>query len=287
MKGKTCLITGATSGIGRVVAQELARLGATVAVVGRNPKKAAATVQYIRRQTGNSSVDFLLADLSSQREVRQLAEEYKDRYHRLDVLVNNAGAIMLARRQSVDGIEMTFAVNHLGHFLLTNLLLDVLKSSRPSRVINVSSDSHEGAELDFQDLQCQQKYGGLRAYGRSKLANMLFTYELARRLEGTGVTANTLHPGVVATNLLANNGLAGRVLNLFVRVIGRSADKGARTITYLATSTDVADVTGGYFVNETPVPSSQGSYDEDAALRLWRASEELTGLEAGGGARPE
>ena len=279
MNGKTCLITGATSGIGKAAAMQLGQLGATLVLVARNPQKAAATVEQVRQQTGNQEVDFLLADLSSQQEVRQLAEDFKARYERLDVLINNAGAVMISRQHSVDGIEMTFALNHLSYFLLTNLLMDILKSSSPSRVVNVSSDSHRDAVLDLQDLQYQGRYRGFQAYGRSKLANLLFTYELSRRLAGTGVTANCLHPGLVATNLMADNGVTGRVMNVFFRVFGRSSDRGAQTVTYLASSPRVEDVTGQYYVDEESAPSSQASHDEEAARMLWQISEELTGLE--------
>ena len=288
MKDKICLITGATSGIGKAAAVQLAELGATVVLVGRNSEKTSAVVEDVKEQTGNQEVYFLIADLSSQQAIRQLADDFKAHHQRLDVLVNNAGALMLSRQESIDGIEMTLALNHLSYFLLTNLLLDVLKSSSPSRIVNVASDSHQNAHLDFEDLQIQQKYRGYKAYGRSKLANMLFTYELARRLEGTGVTANGLHPGLVATSFLAtNNGLRGRVFNFFVRRAGRSAENGARTITYLATSSDVEGVTGGYFMDEgVVVDSSQASYDKDASLRLWQVSEELTGLATDGGEDP-
>ena len=278
MKGKICLITGATSGIGKAAAIQLAHLGANLVLVGRNPGRTTATVEQVRQRTGNPDVDYLVADLSSQQEIRQLAEAFKDRYHRLNVLVNNAGALMLSRQESIDGIEMTLALNHLSYFLLTNLLLDVLKSSTPSRVVNVSSDSHQEAKIDFEDLQLQRKYGGYRAYGRSKLANLLFTYELGRRLEGTGVTVNGLHPGLTATNFLANNGLRGRVFNVFLRLVGASARKGAQTITYLASSSDLEGITGKYFVDEGLVPSSSASNNSDDALRLWQMSEELTGL---------
>ncbi len=282
MEGKTCLVTGATSGIGKEAARELARRGATVVVAGRNPEKCAATVQDIRRQTNNPSVDFLLADLSSQKQVRQFAEEFRSRYQRLDVLVNNAGAIVLSRRQSVDGIEMTFALNHLSYFLLTSLLLDFLISSNPSRVVNVASSAHQGASIDFEDLQLRRGYRGMRAYGRSKLANVLFTAELARRLEGTGVTANAVHPGLVATNFLSNNGPAGRLMNLGLRVVGKRVAAGAETVIYLASSPDVAGVTGKYFVEKKAVASSPASQDSVAAARLWRVSAELTGLGAEG-----
>ena len=279
MKDKTCLITGATNGIGKAAAVQLAELGTTLVLVGRNPDKTGATVQQIKDQTGNQEIHSLVADLSSLQAIRGLADDFKAQYQRLDVLVNNAGALMLSRQETIDGIEMTFALNHLSYFLLTNLLLDLLKSSSPSRIVNVSSDSHHNALLDFEDLQIQKGYRGYKAYGRSKLANLLFTYEMARRLDGTGVTVNGLHPGLVATGFLAtNNGLRGRVYNFFVRRVGRSVEKGARTITYLATSSDVESVTGGYFMDEGIVDSSPASYDKDDSLRLWQVSEELSGL---------
>ena len=278
MKGKICLITGATSGIGKAAALQIAQLGATVVMVGRNPQRTAAAIQEIRQQSSNDQVESMLADLSSQEEIRRLAENFKTRYQRLDVLVNNAGALMLSRQRTVDGLEMTFALNHLNYFLLTNQLLDTLKSSGPARIINVASDSHQGAVLDFEDLQLERNYGGYKAYGRSKLANLLFTYELARRLEGSSVTVNALHPGLVATKFMANNGLRGRVYNLFVRLVGRSTARGAHPITYLASSSDVEGVSGKYFVEDGLVQSSPASYDREAALQLWQASEELTGL---------
>ncbi len=287
MKDKVCLITGATAGIGRAAAAGLAELGATVVLVGRDLEKTTAAVEQIRAQTGNEEVSFLLADLSSQQAVRQLAEDFKARFQRLDVLVNNAGSLMLSRQESVDGVEMTLALNHLSYFLLTNLLLDALKSSAPSRIVNVASDAHQNAHLDFDDLQSQKGYGGYKAYGRSKLANLLFTYELARRLEGTGVTANSLHPGLVATSFMAtNNGLRGRVYNFFLKRIGRSVEDGARTIVYLAASSDVEGVSGGYFMDEGLVDSSQDTYDKDGSKRLWEESEALTGLEANGNEGP-
>ena len=287
MKGKICLITGATSGIGKAAAVQLAEQGATLVLVGRNPEKTAATVKQIQEQTDNQEIHSFIADLSSQQAIRQLSDDFKARHQRLDVLVNNAGALMLSRQESVDGIEMTFALNHLSYFLLTNLLLDVLESSSPSRIVNVSSDSHQGSHLDFEDLQIQNMYRGYKAYGRSKLSNLLFTYELSRRLEGTGVTVNALHPGLVATGFMAtNNGLRGWVYNFFVRRVGRSVEKGAQTITYLATSSDVEGVSGGYFIDAGIVDSSPASYDKDASLQLWQVSEELTGLATDGGEEP-
>ena len=210
MRGKVCLITGATSGIGKAAALELARRGATLALVGRNQWRCERTVREITEKTGNTSVEYFLADLAYQDHVRNLAQEFQSRHQKLDVLLNNAGAIVLTRQRTADGIELTFALNHLGYFLLTCLLLDTLKASAPARIVNVSSDAHQRAILELDDLQCQREYRGFWAYARSKLANLLFTYELDRRLGGTGVTVNTLHPGLVATNFLSNNGLIGK-----------------------------------------------------------------------------
>jgi NAD(P)-dependent dehydrogenase (short-subunit alcohol dehydrogenase family) len=279
MAGKICMVTGATSGIGRETALGLARQGATVVAVGRNLERSAAAVDRIERQTGNPSVEYMLADLSSQEEVRGLAAEFQRRHSRLDVLVNNAGAIMLGRRESADGIEMTWALNHLSYFLLTGLLWDVLVSSAPARIVNVSSSSHQRAGINFNDLQGQWRYRGFRAYAQSKLGNLLFTYELARRLEGSGVTANALHPGLVATNFLTNNGALGRLLCFLLGLKGISPAEGALTSLYLASSTEVEGVSGRYFVEQREVGSSPASYDRAAAGWLWQVSAELTGVE--------
>jgi NAD(P)-dependent dehydrogenase (short-subunit alcohol dehydrogenase family) len=278
MRDKVCLVTGATSGIGLVAARELARQGARVVIVGRHQARCDATVQQIQSQTGSRQVEVLLADLSSQRQVRELARQFRERHPRLDVLVNNAGGIWLQRELTVDGLEMTFAVNHLAYFLLTQLLLDTLKASAPARIVNVSSDAHRKATMDFEDLQGERRYSGWRAYCQSKLANLLFTYELARHLGGTGVTANALHPGWVATGFAANNGWRGRVWQRVARWFALSSEKGARTIVYLATSPDVADISGRYFVRERAVPSSAASYDEASARRLWQVSLEMTNV---------
>ncbi len=277
MNGKVCLVTGATSGIGAVTARELARRGATVALAGRNEARCAAAVEQIRRQTGNPSVESLLADLSSPQQVRELARRFRERHSRLDVLVNNAGAIWMKRRETADGLEMTFAVNHLAYFLLTLSLIDLLKASAPARVVNVSSGAHRGAKLDFDDLMMKKSYHGWTAYSRSKLANLLFTYELARRLEGTGVTANAMHPGWVATGFGRDNGLLGAAWLLLTRLFAIGPEKGARTVVYLATSPDVAGVCGGYFVHERAVPSAPDSLDLASAKRLWQLSLDLTG----------
>ena len=281
MNGKTCLVTGGSDGIGLASALELARLGAEVVIVGRNAAKTEAALARIVRETGNPSVGYLLADLSSLAEVRRLAAEVRERLPRVDVLVNNAGAIFLSSRPSADGIEMTFALNHLGYFLLTGLLLDLLMASAPARIVNVSSSSHYGVtELALEDLPRPERGGGYRAYGRSKLCNILFTYELARRLEGSGVTVNALHPGLVRTSIARNNGILGRIANLFIGIRGVSVARGAETPVYLASSPAVEGVTGRFFVDCRDVPSSPLSYDAGLAARLWELSERLTG-EAG------
>lgn len=304
MAGKTCLVTGATAGIGEVTARELARRGATVAIVGRNQERCETTVAAIRRETGNAAVEFIKADLSSQTEVRHLATEFRARNSRVDVLVNNAGALFELRRESVDGIEMTLALNHLGYFLLTILLLDKLKASAPARIVNVSSDAHQMVKgFNFDDPQARARRG-FRAYGQSKvasllfsmlaprahpallqyaqskLANLLFTYELARRLKGTGVTANALHPGFVASSFTARNGVFGWFMRRWAALFAVSVEEGAKTPIYLATSPNVEGVSGQYFVKQKPVPSSPASRDDAAARRLWRLSEELCGISA-------
>ncbi|HEV3162544.1 MAG TPA: SDR family oxidoreductase [Isosphaeraceae bacterium] len=278
MAGKVCLVTGATSGIGQVTARELARLGASVVVVGRSLQKCEATVSQIRQQTGHPRVDFLVADLSSQAEVRRLASEFLRKNTRLDVLVNNAGGMFMNQQESVDGIELTLALNHLAYFLLTNLLLERLKASAPARIVNVSSEAHRGVTLDFDNLQAQGRYGGFRVYSQSKLANLLFTFELARRLEGTGVTVNALHPGFVATNIFAGNGLLGWSVRRIASLIAMSPEQGAKTSIYLAASPEVEGVTGQYFAKQKRVAPSPASLDEAAARRLWEVSEQLTGL---------
>lgn len=278
MGGRVCLVTGGTSGIGKVTARALAQQGATVVVVGRDPHKSSATVAEIKRQSGNGAVEYMLADLSSQVQVRRLAEQFKNRHPHLHVLVNNAGAIYLSRRESVEGIELTWALNHLNYFLLTNLLLETLIASAPSRIINVSSAQHQAATINFDDLQKRRGYFGLSAYGQSKLANILFTYELARRLVGTAVTVNAVHPGLVATNLATNNGVLTRLARPLLNLASVSAEEGAQTVIHLATSPEVEGITGKYFVRKEAVPSSRESYDEAVARRLWEASEEQVGI---------
>lgn len=279
MQGKICLVTGATSGLGEVTARELARQGATVVLVARNRAKAESTAEEIRSETGNESVQLYLADLSSQDSIRRLAEEFRSNHERLDVLVNNAGGFFVEYGETEDGIERTFALNHLNYYLLTNLLLDRLKAAAPARIVNVASGAHKGTEMDLEDPNLKGKYSGWRAYGQSKLANVVFTYELARRLEGTGVTVNALHPGAVATNIGSNNKAwyARPALALF-RLFAITPEKGARTSVYLAASPKIEGVSGKYFANESQVESSAASKDEAVAGKLWSLSESLTGM---------
>jgi NAD(P)-dependent dehydrogenase (short-subunit alcohol dehydrogenase family) len=279
MTGKVCLITGGTSGIGWVTASRLAQFGASVILVGRNRRRGRLAVSRLRDEHGIRTVEFIQTDLSSLQEVRDLVEEFHNRYDRLDILVNNAGTTLLTRRMSPDGYEMTLAVNHLSHFLLTNLLLDTLKSSAPSRVIHVSSGSHRRAGIQFDDLQSAKRYWIMDAYGQSKLANVLFAYELARRVEGTGITSNAVHPGFVSTNMGRDNGwFIHKLIRLAMRFSGISPEEGAQTILYLATSPEVECVSGKYFYEMKPLKSSAHSYDLDTARRLWQVSEQLVGL---------
>jgi NAD(P)-dependent dehydrogenase (short-subunit alcohol dehydrogenase family) len=284
MKGgmgeKICLITGATSGIGKATAMGLANMGASVVMVGRDRGRGEAAMAEIKDKSANASVDLMLADLSSQEQIRRLADEFKEAYPRLDVLINNAGVIRSKRITTADGMETTFAVNHLAYFLLTNLLLDVLKAGAPSRIVNVSSGDHSNGTIDFDDLQGEKGYKGAKAYSQSKLANVLFTYELARRLEGTGVTANCLHPGVVGTNLGSGvSGVFGFMVRAFTPLM-KSPEKGAETSIYLATSQEVEGLSGRYFVKKDEASSSDASHDERLARRLWEVSAELTNLPA-------
>jgi retinol dehydrogenase 12 len=279
MRGRICLITGATSGIGLVTARELVARGATVAMVGRNETKTRAAVEAIRQQTGNAEVDYLLADLSSQAAVRGVADAFQRRYGALHVLVNNAGAVFMRRQQTADGLELTFALNHLAPFLLTNLLLDTLRANTPARVVTVGSMAHRGAHIPFDDLQqTKGRYSAFGVYGQTKLANIMFTYALARRLEGSGITANTLHPGFVGSNFARNNGPVMNAAMSLARPFAINVEKGAATSIYLASSPEVASVSGQYFYKCKPSRSSQASYDVAAQERLWQVSEQLTGL---------
>jgi NAD(P)-dependent dehydrogenase (short-subunit alcohol dehydrogenase family) len=278
LRGKVCLVTGANRGIGRATAAGLARLGADVLLVARDRAAGEAAAADIGREAGNDAVELLLADLSSQRSIRELARAVLERRPRLDVLVNNAAVATRERTTTVDGIETQFAVNHLAYFLLTNLLVNRLRASAPARVVNVSSDAHHGHRLDFDDLELRRGYGGMEQYSRTKLANLLFTYELARRLRGTGVTANALHPGVIATRLLLDSLPLPGVSTPVMSALGGTPEQGADTVIWLASSPEVEGVTGKYFIRRREARSSSASYDQTAARRLWLESERLTGL---------
>jgi retinol dehydrogenase-14 len=281
MSGKTVLITGGTGGIGRATAEALAARGAEVGIVGRHETRTRDAAAEIARDTGNSAVHAFPADMSSQAEVRRLADSVLDAFPRLDVLVNNVGAFWGTRQVTADGLERTFAVNHLAPFLLTNLLLDRLKQSAPSRIVTVSSGAESMGRLAFDDLQATRKYDSHAAYNQSKLANVVFTYELARRLDGTNVTANTLRPGVVRTSFSA--GELSRPWKAMLTVMWpfmKSPARGALTPVYLASSPEVEGVTGTFFAGTKPVRSNKISYDRGTQERLWRVSSELVGLTA-------
>ncbi len=279
MAGRICIVTGANSGIGKATAAGLAEMGATVVLVCRNREKGEAALSEMKEKSGNKSLDLMLGDMSSMRSVRQLASEFRRKYDRLHVLVDNAGLFMLRRKTTGDGLETTFEVDYLSHFLLTGLLIDLLKAGAPSRLVEVSSIAHYNGHVDFDDLQGEKGYGfGWKAYSQAKLAQVLFTYELARRLKGTGVTANCLHPGTVATNIWSRPlGRAGFITKL-MRLFMTGPEGGAETSIYLASSADVGGVTGKYFTKKREEESSKESCDEQVARRLWQVSEELTGL---------
>jgi retinol dehydrogenase-14 len=280
MAGKTVLVTGGTGGIGRATALGLAALGAHLAITGRDCGRTEGAAREIRA-AGGGRVDVFVADLSSQAEVRRLADEVLRHLPRIDVLVNNVGGYWHTRHVTTDGLERTFALNHLAPFLLTNLLVDRLKESAPARVVTVASNAQALGRIDFADLQGAQAYSGTRAYNQSKLANVLFTYELARRLPATAVTANALHPGVVSTSFGAEDpGGVQRLLVPFMRPFMKSPAQGAATSRHLASAPELARVTGRYFADSKLRRSSARSYDEADAARLWQVSAELVGLTA-------
>lgn len=298
MQGKRCLITGGTGGIGAAAARELALRGAKVTIVGRNATKAEQVIAAIKGERADAEVEFLRADLSLQNEVRRLAEEVRGRYARVDVLINNAGAMYALRRESQGGMEMTLALNHIGPFLLTTLLLETLKRSGPARIINVSSEAHRDVNgFDFDDPEAREgkrarrygtselkslgysvlvpwKHPGFEQYAMTKLANLLFTRELARRVAGSGVTVNALHPGFVQSDFMAGNGSLGWFLRLWSNLFGISAEEGAKTVVYMASSSEVEGVSGQYFVRQKERESSKAAQDDGAARRLWEMSEE-------------
>ena len=277
MGGRVILVTGGTSGIGKAAATALAAMGARVVVTGRDEERGEGAVEEIRHDTGGE-VSLMLADLAVQADVRRLAEEFQERHDRLDVLVNNAGVVQSERTETPDAIETTLAVNHLAPFLLTNLLLDLLKRSAPSRIITVASDAERWGRMDLDDLQSRGKYRGMQVYGMTKLANIMFTFELAERLRGTGVTANCVHPGAVNTNFAMNNRGIMTLLFRAFKPFMRSPEQGADTVIYLASSPDVEGMTGKYLSDRRLTTASDMAYDEDLREKLWENSEELTGL---------
>lgn len=277
LTGKICLITGPTQGIGRAAALAIAKLGPTMVLVVRDEQRGRELADEIRAG-GNPNVELLVADLSSQAEVRRVAAEFLARHDQLHLLINNAGALFMDRKESVDGLEMTFALNHLGYFLLTHLLLDVLKKSAPARIVHVASRAHVRGTISFDDLQSKRSYRGWPAYSQSKLANILFSAELSRRLAGSGVTSNCLHPGVVSTGFGRNNrGLMGFLVKLY-SPFSRTPEQGAQTTIFLATSPAVEGITGQYFADCKAIEPSLEARDVKVAQRLWLISAQLTGL---------
>ena len=281
MAGRSVLVTGGTGGIGKATAIGLAALGARVGITGRDQARTEAAAAAIRAAPGSPAVDAFAADMSAQAGVRRLAAQVLDTYPRLDVLVNNAGGFWAHRHVTADGLEHTFALNHLAPFLLTSLLLDRLTASAPARIVTVSSAAHARGRIDFADLQGERNYSGQRAYSQSKLANVMFTYELARRLAGTGVTATVLHPGVVRTSFGTEDQAAYLAVMIRVaRLVMKTPAQGAGTSIYLASSPEVEGITGRYYANRKPKTSSKASYDTTAAVRLWQASADLADMTA-------
>lgn len=276
MKGKVCMVTGANSGIGKIVSTELARMGAHVVMACRNPKSGEQARSEIVKNSGNMNVGLLLADFRSMKSVRDMVYEFKANHKRLDVLLNNVAIIPTKRRVTPDGLEEQFEVNYLSHFLLTHLLLGTLKASAPSRIINTSSGIHVRGRIDFEDLQSEIKYNAHRVYGSTKLMDLLFTYELARRLRGTKVTVNAYTPGFSKTRLDREY---SSLMRGMVSLMAKKPEKGAQTAIYLATSPEVETVSEKYFQNKKTIESSQLSYNKEVGSRLWRISEKMTGLE--------
>jgi NAD(P)-dependent dehydrogenase (short-subunit alcohol dehydrogenase family) len=278
LEGKRCLITGATNGIGRVTAVELAGMGAELFLTYRDKARADQTIAEIRQKTGNNKLHLLKADLGSQAQVRAAAAEFLATGKPLHVLINNAGLGKTNRTITADGIETVFAVNHLAYFLLTMLLLDRIKWSAPARIVNVASEAHRFGTINFDDLGGEQRYRVFGAYSQSKLANILFTYELARRLSGSGVTVNCLHPGAIASGLWTNNGLLAQLIMKAAKPFLKTTEQGARTMIYLASSDEVEGVTGKYYVDCREKISNRESYDLDVARRLWEVSAQMSGI---------
>ncbi len=278
MNGKLAVVTGANGGIGYEVALGLAKAGMKLVCVTRSQERGEAAVTKLKSESGNDQIELMLCDLESQASIRQFSEEFHRRFKKLDVLVNNAGVINATRHSSPEGYEGTFALNHLGYFLLTGLLLDLLKAGAPSRVVNVASEASRMGRVDFDDLMGERKYSSWRAYGQSKLANIMFTYDLAQRLEGSGVTVNAIHPGGVATGFGSSfSGILGAAMKL-ARPFMRTPRKGAETAVYLATAKDLEGISGKYWSDLKPIRSIRSSYDAGIRQRLWQTSEKLTGF---------
>ena len=275
MNGKVCLVTGATDGIGKVSARVLAELGAKVIIVGRNPEKSAIVLDELKSKSGNENIDLLMADLAVMQEVRDLAEQVISRYDRLDVLLNNVGGYFTKHKITSDGLEMTFALNHMSYFLLTNKLMELLKYSAPARIVNVSSDAHYGVDMEFENLNGEQEYKAWKAYQKSKLANVLFTYELLKKVPGN-ITVNCLHPGFVATNFGHNNGgFFGPVLKIAQRISAIDPEEGAKTSIFLCSAPEVKEASGKYFYKCQLKTSSRESRNMDTGKRLWQISSDI------------
>ena len=275
MNGKVCLVTGATDGIGKVSARVLAEKGAKVIIVGRNPEKSATVLAELKSSSGNENIDLLMADLAVMQEVRDLAEQVISHYDRLDVLLNNAGGYFAKHELTSDGLERTFALNHMSYFLLTNKLMELLKSSAPARIVNVSSDAHYGVDMDFENLNGEQEYKAWKAYQKSKLANVLFTYELLKKVPAD-ITVNCLHPGFVATNFGHNiGGFFGPVLKIAQRISAIDPEEGAKTSIFLCSAPEVKGVSGKYFYKCQPNTSSRESRNMDTGKRLWQISSDI------------
>lgn len=271
------MITGANSGIGKETAIELAKMGANIVMVCRSRERGQKALNEIKEMANSEKIELYIADLADQRSIRTMVERFKKSHDKLHVLINNAGVMLSKRSTTPEGYESTFAINHLGHFLLTNLVLDMLKASSPSRIVNVSSSAHKFAKLNFDDIDSEHKYSGFRTYANSKLFNILFSYELAKRLEGTEVTVNALHPGVIRTNLGKNNtSKLIKLVSIIFRLFMKSPKKGARTTVYLASSPDIEDVNGKYFIGSKLRNSSKISYEETLQSKLWEISANLT-----------
>ncbi len=278
-KNSVIVITGANSGMGKATSVELAKTGAIVVMLCRNKAKGEEAIKEVRDLSGNSSVELMICDLRSLKSIENFCTEFKNRFQRLDILVNNAGVVLPGRHETFDGCELQFGVNHLGHFLLTNRLLDIMIASAPARIINVSSGAHKIGHIHIKDVNLSKNYTAWRAYAQSKLANILFTYELADRLKGRGVTANCLHPGAVATAMGINRDTGfGTFITRILKPFFQTPEKGAQTAVYLATSPDVEGVTGKYYYQKRPLLSSKRSYDKEMAKSLWALSEKMTGI---------